>query len=79
MVRGTGDPTMSTRGDRAKAVFDEWAEALRDAGIQDQGRIIGDDQAFDDEGLGPGWAWDYLDAGYAAPIGALHTTRMPPT
>ena len=38
---------------------------------RDQGRIIGDDQAFDDEGLGPGWAWDYLDAGYAAPIGAL--------
>ena len=72
VVRGTGDPTISTRGERARAVFDEWAKALRDAGIAEiQGRIIGDDQAFDDEGLGPGWAWDYLDAGYAAPIGAL--------
>jgi D-alanyl-D-alanine carboxypeptidase/D-alanyl-D-alanine-endopeptidase (penicillin-binding protein 4) len=72
VVRGTGDPTISTRGERAKAVFDEWAAALRAAGISEiAGRIIGDDQAFDDEGLGPGWAWDYLDAGYAAPIGAL--------
>ena len=35
------------------------------------GRIIGDDQRFDDEGIGPGWAWDYLQFGYAAPVGAL--------
>ena len=72
IARGTGDPTISSRGERARAVFDEWAGALRDTGISEiQGRIIGDDQAFDDEGLGPGWAWDYLDADYAAPIGAL--------
>ncbi len=38
------------------------------AGIQQiDGRIIGNDQAFDDEGIGPGWAWDYLQFGYAAP------------
>jgi PBP4 family serine-type D-alanyl-D-alanine carboxypeptidase len=30
------------------------------------GRLIGDDSCFDDEGLGAGWAWDYLGAGYAA-------------
>ena len=72
VIRGSGDPTISTRGDRAKLVFDEWANALRAAGISSiQGRIVGDDQAFDDEGLGPGWAWDYLEAGYASPIGAL--------
>ena len=35
------------------------------------GRIVGDDQAFDDEGIGGGWAWDYLQYGYAAPVGAL--------
>ena len=72
VIRGNGDPTISTRADRAKAVFDEWAQALRKAGIESiEGRIIGDDQAFEDEGLGPGWAWDYLEAGYASPTGAL--------
>ena len=71
-VRGTGDPTISTRGNRNAVVFDEWAAALRSAGITAiEGRIIGEDQAFDDEGVGPGWSWDYLEAGYAAPIGAL--------
>lgn len=72
VIRGNGDPTISTRADRARAVFDEWAQALRAGGITAvEGRVIGDDQAFDDEGLGPGWAWDYLEAGYACPTGAL--------
>jgi D-alanyl-D-alanine carboxypeptidase/D-alanyl-D-alanine-endopeptidase (penicillin-binding protein 4) len=72
LVRGGGDPTINTRGNHAAAVFDDWARALREAGIQRiGGRIVGDDQAFDDEGLGAGWAWDYLQYGYAAPSGAL--------
>ena len=72
IVRGNGDPTISTRDKRNTAVFDEWAAALKAAGITTiEGRIAGDDQAFDDEGVGPGWSWDYLEAGYAAPIGAL--------
>ena len=36
-----------------------------------RGRLIGDDNAFDDEGIGAGWAWDYLTDDYAAPSGAL--------
>jgi len=72
IVRGGGDPTINTRDGRAAAVLDEWATALRAAGVQQiDGRIIGDDQLFDDEGIGPGWAWDYLQFGYAAPVGAL--------
>lgn len=72
VIRGGGDPTISTRGRRNEIVFDEWAAALRLAGVSSiEGRIVGDDQAFDDEGIGPGWAWDYLEAGYAAPVGAL--------
>jgi D-alanyl-D-alanine carboxypeptidase/D-alanyl-D-alanine-endopeptidase (penicillin-binding protein 4) len=71
-IRGGGDPTISARGKRSEIVFDEWAATLRQLGISSvEGRIIGDDQAFDDEGIGPGWAWDYLEAGYAAPSGAL--------
>ncbi len=72
IVRGTGDPTINTRNARATAVFDEWAGALKAAGIvRIDGGIVGDDNAFDDEGLGQGWSWDYLQYGYAAPVGAL--------
>jgi D-alanyl-D-alanine carboxypeptidase/D-alanyl-D-alanine-endopeptidase (penicillin-binding protein 4) len=71
-VRGGGDPSINTRGGRGAALFTEWAAALSAAGIrQIDGRIIGDDNLFDDEGLGAGWAWDYLQYGYAAPVGAL--------
>jgi D-alanyl-D-alanine carboxypeptidase/D-alanyl-D-alanine-endopeptidase (penicillin-binding protein 4) len=71
-VRGGGDPTINTRGSRGAALFTEWASALSAAGIRKiDGRIIGDDNLFDDEGIGAGWAWDYLQYGYAAPVGAL--------
>ena len=71
-VRGGGDPTINSRNGRAAAVFADWVAALTSAGIhQIDGRIVGDDDLFDDEWLGAGWAWDYLEADYAAPIGAL--------
>jgi serine-type D-Ala-D-Ala carboxypeptidase/endopeptidase (penicillin-binding protein 4) len=71
-VRSNGDPTINARDARASAVLAVWASALRTAGIQEiDGRIVGDDQSFDDEGIGAGWAWDYLQFGYAAPVGAL--------
>jgi serine-type D-Ala-D-Ala carboxypeptidase/endopeptidase (penicillin-binding protein 4) len=71
-VRGGGDPTINTRNARGAAVFSEWVAALKAAGIAEiSGRIIGDDGYFDDEGIGAGWAWDYLQYGYAAPVGAL--------
>jgi len=72
IVRGTGDPTINTRDQRATSVFDDWALALRGLGItRIDGDIVGDDNAFDERGLGAGWAWDYLQYGYAAPVGAL--------
>jgi D-alanyl-D-alanine carboxypeptidase/D-alanyl-D-alanine-endopeptidase (penicillin-binding protein 4) len=71
-IRGEGDPTINTRDAVGTSVFSGWVTALRSAGVRSiQGRIIGDDQAFDDEGLGNGWSWDYLQYGYAAPVGAL--------
>jgi D-alanyl-D-alanine carboxypeptidase/D-alanyl-D-alanine-endopeptidase (penicillin-binding protein 4) len=72
IVRGSGDPTINTRGNRANALFDEWAAALKAAGItRIDGNIVGDASAFDRRRLGQGWSWDYLQYGYAAPIGAL--------
>jgi D-alanyl-D-alanine carboxypeptidase/D-alanyl-D-alanine-endopeptidase (penicillin-binding protein 4) len=72
VVTGSGDPSIGSQDFGPSPVFDEWAGALLKAGItRVHGRLIGDDNAFDDEGVGPGWAWDYLTAGYAAPSGAL--------
>jgi len=72
IVRGTGDPTINTRGNRAAAVFDEWVAGLKAAGISRiAGVIVPDDEVFDRQWLGRGWSWDYLQDGYAAPVGAL--------
>jgi D-alanyl-D-alanine carboxypeptidase/D-alanyl-D-alanine-endopeptidase (penicillin-binding protein 4) len=72
VVVGSGDPSIVSLDFLPAPVFGEWAEALWQAGVRRvTGRLIGDDRAFADEPLGPGWAWDYLDAGYAAPSGAL--------
>jgi D-alanyl-D-alanine carboxypeptidase/D-alanyl-D-alanine-endopeptidase (penicillin-binding protein 4) len=72
IVRGAGDPTINTRDNRAAVLFDEWAAALKSAGItRIDGNVVGDASAFDRRGLGQGWSWDYLEAGYAAPSGAL--------
>ena len=72
IVRGGGDPTINARDTRAAALFDEWAAALKSAGIHRiDGGIVGDASAFERRGLGQGWSWDYLEAGYAAPAGAL--------
>lgn len=72
IVRGGGDPTINTREGRGAAVLAEWCGVLQTLGIHEiDGRIMGDDQLFDDEGLGGGWAWDYLQYGYAAPVSAL--------
>ncbi len=72
VVRGSGDPSIGDRSGHATDVFGSWADELTRAGIRRiDGCIIGDDNAFDDEALGAGWAWDYLAYGYAAPIGAL--------
>lgn len=72
IVTGSGDPSIVSGDGGHPALFLEWAEALRQAGItRVDGRIIGDDNAFDDVGIGAGWAWDYLADAYAAPSGAL--------
>ena len=72
IVRGSGDPSINSRDGRAESVMFEWARAIQAAGISSiDGRIIGDDQAFDEAGIGAGWAWDYLQYAYAAPVGAL--------
>ncbi|HSK10711.1 MAG TPA: D-alanyl-D-alanine carboxypeptidase/D-alanyl-D-alanine-endopeptidase [Vicinamibacterales bacterium] len=72
VVRGGGDPTINGRGGDATQVFSRWADLLLAGGLKRvEGRVVADAGAFDDEGLGAGWAWDYLAYGYAAPVSAL--------
>jgi len=72
IVVGSGDPSIEAVNGQPAPALNEFVEALKSAGVRRiEGRVIGDDNAFEEEGLGPGWAWDYLSAGYAAPSGAL--------
>ena len=68
LVVGSGDPSIGESPDTLGA----WAEQLAGRGIRTiAGRVIGDDNAFDDDGLGFGWSWDDLPDDYAAGVSAL--------
>ena len=72
VIAGDGDPTINPRHPDRWGAFDQWAEALKAKGVRTiSGNIVGDDNAFAEPGWGVGWAWDNLQDGYAAPIGAL--------
>lgn len=74
VVRGFGDPTISARfndGDTYK-VFNQWADTLLSLGIDEiSGNIIGDDNTFEDNGLGAGWTWDEETQWFSASTGAI--------
>ena len=72
VVVGSGDPSIGSRDGSATHVFEAWADSLKALGLRRvEGRLIGDDDRFEDETLGAGWTWDDLSEGYAAGIGAL--------
>lgn len=73
IVVGNGDPTFYTRFYKdPRDPFFFWADTLKKTGIKKiTGSIIGDDNAFDDNHLGAGWAFDNLDTWYSAEVGAL--------
>jgi D-alanyl-D-alanine carboxypeptidase/D-alanyl-D-alanine-endopeptidase (penicillin-binding protein 4) len=69
---GSGDPSIGNLDGSADRLFGEWADRLKQLGVRSiDGRIVGDDDAFDDEELGFGWSWDDLAEDYAAGVGAL--------
>ena len=72
IVIGSGDPSLGSRVGDGGRTMAAWADELWNAGIHAiEGQLIGDDNAFEDEGIGAGWSWDDLAYGYAAPVGAL--------
>lgn len=74
VVVGSGDPTIAAdyQGGDPLVVFRAWADSLRAHGVtRITGRVVGDDDVFDDLPLGAGWAWDDLNDYYSAEIGGL--------
>lgn len=75
VVVGRGDPSLAadaSTGADPLGPLRSWADSLRARGVRMvRGRIIGDAALFTDPPLGPGWAWDDLDADYSAPVGPL--------
>ncbi len=72
IVVGTGDPSIGHIDGSADRLFGEWTDRLKQLGVRTvDGRIIGDDNAFDDDELGFGWSWDDLTEDYAAGVSAL--------
>ncbi len=74
IIRGSGDPSLGGYEQREDVtqVFRQWADSLKDRGIQHiEGDIVGDDDIFSDTPLGKGWSWDDVPYAYAAEIGGL--------
>ena len=74
IIQGRGDPTISGRfyNDDKYRVFKNWTDSLSQIGIDEiTGNIIGDDNQFDNIGLGKGWAWDDESYWFSAPSGAI--------
>ncbi len=72
-LRGSGDPTISGKFQgRPTAVFEEWADRLKQQGIREiRGDLVGDDTLFDEKNLGAGWAWDDELIAFSARISAI--------
>ena len=76
IVRGSGDPSISGRYAKDKSdltwVLREWAHAVKARGIKEvTGRVIGDDDYFDDDYFGKGWHEDSRSEWYSAEVSAL--------
>lgn len=74
ILHGTGDPSICARfhEEDPLAVFRAWADSLKEKGVTKiAGRIIGDDNYFEDEIMGYGWEWDDQSDYYAAQISAV--------
>src|SRR5215831_13352656 len=72
IVVGSGDPSLDDWDGMATQLFADWATQLKAAGIHAiRGRIIGDDNLFDDDGYGFGWSWDDMARSFSASVSAL--------
>lgn len=73
VLRGSGDPSISSRFHRgANAFWDDLASQVAAAGIrQVQGALVADNSLFQPPFLADGWSWEDLTWWFAAPVSAL--------
>ncbi len=74
IIVGAGDPTITGRyyNGEISRPLEFWADSLKARHITAiMGDLIGDDNYFEEEIMGEGWAWDYQSDWYAAQISAL--------
>ena len=71
VIRGSGDPTFGSTGQGDP--LQDWAQALAQAGVRRvTGRIVGDDDAFEDARYGEGWDVTHIATeAYAPAAGGL--------
>jgi D-alanyl-D-alanine carboxypeptidase/D-alanyl-D-alanine-endopeptidase (penicillin-binding protein 4) len=70
VLRGTGDPTFGSVTSAGPDPLREWAERLAEMGVRRiEGRIVGDDDAFDDQPYAEGWDIDYVTSQASRGIG----------
>jgi serine-type D-Ala-D-Ala carboxypeptidase/endopeptidase (penicillin-binding protein 4) len=71
-LRGTGDPSLSSRFWHDEQPMDALAKEVAAAGVKRvHGDIVGDASAFDEKLIPDGWKTSYLGAAYAARVSAL--------
>jgi len=71
-LRGSGDPSLSSRFWHDADPMDELAKEIAKAGVKRvHGDIVGDPSAFDEKLVPDGWKTSYLGAAYAARVSAL--------
>ena len=75
VIEGSGDPTFGSRTNDGvrEDPFDTWVAALQQRGVKKiEGRIIGNDDIFDDDAFGDGWDVSHIGRyGFAAPSGGI--------
>ena len=61
ILDGSGDPTFGSSQVRGEDPLQAWAQKLADMGVERiEGRLIGDDNAFDDRPYPDGWTVNYI-------------------
>ena len=70
VLRGSGDPTFGSEHVRRGDPLRIWARDLANMGItRIEGRIVGDDNAFDDQPYAEGWDIDFVTSSASREVG----------
>ena len=70
VLRGSGDPTFGSEHVRRGDPLRTWARDLANMGItRIEGRIVGDDNAFDDQPYAEGWDIDFVTSSASREVG----------